>query len=79
MRRLELKAYNGSYDRPSVMGRIRRKIEGSIQQGECVLLDGEDVVALPADQVRILVAGLPPEKLRAIGFPSLRPFPLPLG
>jgi hypothetical protein len=79
MRRLELKFHNGRYDHRGVMRRIRYKIERSIEQGECVLLDGEDVVALSADQVRLLVAGLPPEKFRAIGFPSLRPFPLPLG
>jgi hypothetical protein len=79
MRRLDLRVYNGQFANRGVMQRIRHKIERSVAQGECVLVDGEDVVAFPTDQLRILVAGFPREKVRIIGFPSLRPFPLPPG
>ena len=77
MRRLELRAYNGQWDNRGVITRLRRKLERCAAQGECVLLDGEDVVGLTPQALYVLVMGLPENKIKAIGFPTLRPFPLP--
>jgi hypothetical protein len=56
-----------------VLARIRRKIKGAIRQGECVLLDGEGVVGLNAEDLAFLIRGLPVEKLRVAGFPFIWP------
>ena len=77
MRRLEIKVYNHQFQNRGVLARIRRKLERSVTQGECVLLDGEGVEGLSPQDLYALVAGLPENKIRAIGFPALRPFPLP--
>ena len=79
MRRLELRVYNGQWDNRGVVTRLRRKLERCAAQGECVLLDGEDVQGLSPQALHVLVMGLPENKVKAIGFPALRPFPLPSG
>ncbi len=79
MRRLELRAYNGQWDNRGVVTRLRRKLERCAAQGECVLLDGEDVQGLSPQALHVLVMGLPENKIRPVGFPALRPFPLPSG
>lgn len=73
-----MKVFNGSFGLPGVLQRLRRKIERSAAMGECVLVDGEGVEELSPIQVHSLFAGLSPEKVRPVGFPSLRPYPLPL-
>jgi hypothetical protein len=78
LRRIELKVYNGSYGFPGVLERLRRKLERSAELGECLMVDGEDVEGLSPVQVRMLFFGLPSEKIRPVGFPALRPFPLPV-
>ena len=78
MKRLEVKVFNGSFGHPGVLLRLRRKIERSAAMGECLLVDGEGVEDLSPIQVHALFAGLPPEKVRPVGFPALRPHPLPL-
>jgi hypothetical protein len=77
LRRLEVKVYNHQFQNRGVLARIRRKLVRSVTQGECVLLDGEGVEGLSPQDLYALVAGLPENKIRAIGFPALRPFPLP--
>lgn len=77
MRRLELKVHNGAWG-PAVLQRLRRKLERSAELGECLLVDGEDVEGLSALQIKELFFGLPPEKVRPVGFPALRPFPIPV-
>jgi hypothetical protein len=77
LRRLEVKVYNHQFQNRGVLARIRRKLERAVTQGECVLLDGEGVEGLSPQDLYALVAGLPENKIRAIGFPALRPFPLP--
>ena len=72
-----MKVYNHQFQNRGVLARIRRKLERSVAQGECVLLDGEGVEGLSPQDLYALVAGLPENKIRAIGFPALRPFPLP--
>jgi hypothetical protein len=71
LRRVEIKNYNGLYRNRGVLARIRRKIEGAILQGECVLLDGEGVVGLTAEDLAVLIRDLPAEKLRVAGFPFI--------
>jgi hypothetical protein len=78
VRRLEVKVFNGSFGHPGVLLRLRRKLERSAAMGQCLLVDGEGVDELSPIQVHALFAGLPPEKVRPVGFPALRPFPLPL-
>jgi hypothetical protein len=78
MRRLELKQYNGQFEHTGVLRRLRHKLERTAEQGECLLIDGQDVEGISSVQVRMLFAGLPSEKIRPIGFPILRPFPLPV-
>lgn len=78
MRRLEIRVYNHQFQNRGVLARIRRKLVRSAAQGECVLLDGEGVEGLSPQGLYALIAGLPEDKIRAIGFVSLRPFPLPL-
>ena len=75
MRRIELKHFNGQWKNRGVVHRIRRKLERSIAQGECVLLDGEDVVDLELPFLRAIVEGLPEDKFLLIGFSALQPFP----
>jgi hypothetical protein len=77
VRRIELKRYNGQWNHRGVVERIRRKLTRSISQGECVLLDGEDVVGLKTAVLRAMVDGLPRDKLRLVGFPAFQPYPLP--
>ena len=77
MRRLELRTYNGQWDNRGVIMRLRHKLERCAAQGECVLLDGEDVVGLSPQALYALVMGLPESKIKPIGFPALRPVPLP--
>jgi len=77
LRRLEIKVYNHQFQNRGVLARIRRKLERSVTQGECVLLDGEGVEGLAPQDLYALVVGLPENKIRPIGFPALRPFPLP--
>lgn len=77
MRRLEVKVYNHQFQNRGVLTRIRRKLERSVTQGECVLFDGEGVEGLSPQDLYSLVAGLPENKIRHIGFTALRPFPLP--
>jgi hypothetical protein len=77
LRRLELKVFNGGWH-PAVLQRLRRKMERTAELGECLLVDGEDVEGLSPVQVRTLFFGLPSEKIRPVGFPMLRPFPLPV-
>ena len=72
-----MKVYNHQFQNRGVLARIRRKLERSVTQGECVLLDGEGVEGLSPQDLNSLVRGLPENKIRAIGFPALRPFPLP--
>ncbi len=78
MRRLELKEYNGQFEHSGVLRRLRHKLERTAELGECLLVDGEDVVGLSPVQVRLLFLGLPAEKIRPVGFPALRPHPLPV-
>ncbi len=78
MRRLRLADYNGRWRDRGVLRRLRHKLEQSAALGECVLADGEDVEGLSPVQVFALFAGLPWQKIRPLGFPALRPFPLPL-
>jgi hypothetical protein len=78
MRRLELKEYNGQFEHSGVLRRLRHKLERTAELGECLLVDGEDVEGLSPVQVRLLFFGLPSEKIRPVGFPMLRPFPLPV-
>jgi hypothetical protein len=59
--------------------RLRRKLQQSAIQGECVIVDGEEVEGLSPTQVKALLSGLPWEKIRPIGIPAMRPFPLPVG
>jgi hypothetical protein len=59
--------------------RIHRKLSRAIAQGECVLLDGEDVVGLELEALQAIVTGLPEDKVRLLGFADLRSFPLPDG
>jgi hypothetical protein len=77
LRRIELKQFNGQWNKRGVVQRIRRKVQRSIAQGECVLLDGEEVVDLELPILRAMVAGLPEDKFRLLGFSALRSFPPP--
>jgi len=79
LRRIELKVYNGRWLNRGVLARIRRKVERSIDQGECIVLDGEDVVGLELPSLQMIVTGLPDDKLCLAGIPALRVFPLPGG
>jgi hypothetical protein len=77
VRRIELRVFNGQWDNRGVVKRLRRKFERCAAQGECLLVDGEGVAGLSAPVLHVLVLGLPQDKVRFIGFPALRPFPLP--
>lgn len=77
--RIELKRYNGQWGNRGVVDRLRRKLERRVAQGECVLLDGEDVVGLDLPVLRAVVEGLPQDKFRLLGFTTLQPFALPGG
>jgi hypothetical protein len=79
LRRIELKRYNGQWANRGLIARLHRKLSRAIAQGECVLLDGEDVVGLELEDLQALVAGLPEDKIRLAGFSSQRLFPLPGG
>ena len=78
MRWMELRVFNGSFGHPGVLPRLRRKLLRSAALGECVLVNGDGVEELSPVQVRTLFDGLPPDKVRPVGFPALRPYPLPL-
>jgi hypothetical protein len=78
MRRLELKIYNGQFRHRGVLRRLRRKLEQSAAMGECIVVDGEHVEGLSAVEVSALFSGLPWTKIKPLGFPALRPWPLPL-
>jgi hypothetical protein len=58
LRRLEVKVYNHQFQNRGVLARIRRKLERSVTQGECVLLDGEGVEGLSPQDLYALIAGL---------------------
>jgi len=75
---VELRVFNGSFGHPGVLPRLRRKLQRSAAMGECILVDGDGVEELSPVQVRALFAGLPRDKVRPVGFPALRPYPLPL-
>ncbi len=77
MRRVKLRFYNGSWEKRGVVARLRRKFERAAAQGECLILDGEDVSGLSPQALHTLVRGLPENKVKPIGFPALRPYPLP--
>ena len=77
MRRVELRIFNGSWEKRGVVARLRRKFERAAAQGECLILDGEDVSGLSPQALHALVRGLPENKVKPIGFPALRPYPLP--
>ena len=74
---MELRIFNGSWEKRGVIARLRRKFERAAAQGECLLLDGEGVSGLSPESLHILVLGLPENKLKPVGFPALRPHPLP--
>jgi len=77
VRRIILSDFNGQWEHRGVITRLRGKLERASAQGECLLLDGEDVHGLSPQGLHFLVTGLPENKVKAIGFPALRPFPLP--
>jgi hypothetical protein len=77
MRRVELRIFNNSWERRGVIARLRRKFERSAALGECLILDGEGVSGLSPQALHALVLGLPENKVKPTGFPSLRPYPLP--
>ncbi len=77
MLRIELAPFNGQFADKGTMRRIRRKVEGPIRQGQCVLLDMEDTRELPLPELREIVADQPEDKLRVCGCIDLLPFPLP--
>ncbi len=77
MRRIILSEFNGQWGHRGVITRLRGKLERASAQGECLLLDGENVHGLSPQGLHFLVMGLPENKVKAIGFPTLRPFPLP--
>ena len=52
-----MKVYNHQFQNRGVLVRIRRKLERSVRQGECVLLDGEGVEGLTPQDLYSLVAG----------------------
>jgi hypothetical protein len=76
MRRIEL-CHFGQLQNKGVLRRVRRKIEGAIQMGECVLLDAEDAV-VEEHQMEYLVNDLPQDKLRICGFPLYMPVRPPI-
>jgi hypothetical protein len=77
VRRVELRIFNGSWEKRGVLNRLRRKFERAAAQGECLILDGEDVSGLSPQALHALVLGLPESKVKVIGFPALRPYALP--
>ena len=70
MKRFELRIYNHQFCNRGVVERIRRKIVRSAAQGECILVDGEDVAGINADQLQYLLAGLDPSKVQVAGVPA---------
>ena len=78
MRRVELRIFNGSWEKRGVVAPLRRKFESAAAQGECLILDGEDVSGLSSQALHALVLGHPENKVKPIGFPALRPYPLPI-
>jgi hypothetical protein len=70
MRRIEVRIYNFQFENEGVLRRLRRKIERATKQGECILLDGEDVAGITPEQVASLLNGLDPSKVRIAGFPA---------
>lgn len=70
MKRFELRIYNHQFCNRGVVERIWRKIARSAAQGECILVDGEDVAGITTDQLRYLLSGLDASKVRVAGVPS---------
>ncbi len=66
MIRHELKKFNNLFDRPKVINKIRRIINGSIISGHCVLIDFEDVKELTLDQFNKIISGWAEEKVKII-------------
>ena len=77
MRRIELRTYNGQWQDRGVVERIHRRLKHSAAMGECILVDGEHVKDLPEELIQFIFEGLPWQKIRPVGFPSLCPFPPP--
>jgi hypothetical protein len=70
MRRILLQDYNHQFQNRGVLHRLRRKIIRATRQGECILVDGESVDGLTPQQLRELLGGLDPDKVRIAGFPA---------
>jgi hypothetical protein len=78
MSRLELAPWRGQLGNSGVVAKIRRKIAGRIRQGECVLLDFEQVT-LTAEQLAELIQDWPAARVKFCGCREVLAFPLPTG
>jgi len=75
MIRVEVKQWNGQFDRPGMLDFIRRKITGSQCHGS-VLVDFEDAI-LTAEQVAYIMVGFPAHKYKFCGSIASLPQSLP--
>jgi hypothetical protein len=72
MRRVILLEHTGGgAQNLKVAARIVRKIEGAQRQGECLLVDCENVEVSP-EFLALLVAAAQPDKIRFCGLPLLQ-------
>jgi hypothetical protein len=78
MTRLEVRKWNGQYGHRGVIQRIRRKIQGRLQQG-CVLVDFEGVTGISPDHLLLLLDGWPEEQVKICGCVESLCCPLPPG
>jgi hypothetical protein len=76
MTRLELRSFNGQFRNRGVVERIRRRIQGRVRDGQCVLLDFEGVEISAQELARIL-EGWPADRVKSCGMREVLRFPLP--
>ena len=65
--------WNGRFDFPHIIAKIRRKIAGAIKYDRTVLLDFSDVHRIDVTSFRAITSGWPEDQVRTILPRNMKP------